>query len=118
MTIFGTLKGLTLVNWINVLKRFLKIMAINSWLDHKITDYGTIISSFVALINSIESYCGNLTVDFLLHYESPCMLGNFHDFFCRLLTFYKINFFEKFFQEYNQSVKQLASRSGPTFCRA
>ena len=36
--------------------------------------------------------------------------------FCRLLIFFKINFFEKFFREY-QSVKQLESRSGPTFCR-
>ena len=26
--------------------------------------------------------------------------------------------FEKFFQEYDQSVKQFGSRSGPTFCRA
>ena len=29
----------------------------------------------------------------------------------------KINFFEKFFQEYHQSVKQLGSSSGQTFCR-
>ena len=28
--------------------------------------------------------------------------------------FFKINFFEKFFQEYHKSVKQLGSRSGPT----
>ena len=28
--------------------------------------------------------------------------------------FFKINFFEKFFQEYHQSVKQFGSRSGPT----
>ena len=33
------------------------------------------------------------------------MLGNFHDFFC-LLTFFKTNFFKKFFQEHNHSVKQ------------
>ena len=38
--------------------------------------------------------------------------------FCCLLIFFKINFFEKFFQEYHQSVKQLGSRSGPTICRA
>ena len=28
---------------------------------------------------------------------------------------FKINFFEKFFQEYDQSLKQFDSRSGPTF---
>ena len=39
-----------------------------------------------------------------------CMLGNFSCFCCRLLTFYKINFFKKFFQEHYQNVKQLVSR--------
>ena len=38
--------------------------------------------------------------------------------FCRLLLFFKSNFFEKLFQEYHQSVKQFGSRSGPTFCQA
>ena len=47
-----------------------------------------------------------------------CILGNFACFCCRLLIFFKINFFEKFFPEYHQSVKQFGSRSGPTFCRA
>ena len=28
-----------------------------------------------------------------------CPLGNFSCFFCRLLIFFKFNFFEKFFQE-------------------
>ena len=46
------------------------------------------------------------------------MLGNFSFFCCRLLTFFKINFFEKFFQEHYQSVKQFGSRSGPTLCRS
>ena len=32
--------------------------------------------------------------------------------------FFKINFFEKLFQEHNQSVKQFGSRSGLTFCQA
>ena len=31
---------------------------------------------------------------------------------------FKINFFEKFFQEFHQRVKQFESRSGPTLCRA
>ena len=32
-----------------------------------------------------------------------CILGNFSCFFfCRLLIFFKMNFFEKFFQEYHQ----------------
>ena len=39
--------------------------------------------------------------------------------FCRLLIFFKVNFFEKFFQElYQLSVKQIGPRSDPTFCRA
>ena len=36
-----------------------------------------------------------------------CMLGNISCFLCRLLTFFKINFFKKFFQEHHQYVKQL-----------
>ena len=43
--------------------------------------------------------------------------GIFSMFFCLLLIFFKINFFEKFIQKYDQSVKQFGSRSGPTFCR-
>ena len=41
----------------------------------------------------------------------------FHDFLTPAELF-KINFFEKFFQEYHQNVKQFGSRSGPTFRRA
>ena len=33
-----------------------------------------------------------------------CPLGNFSCFFCRLLIIFKINFFDKFFQEYHQNV--------------
>ena len=46
------------------------------------------------------------------------MLSNFADFLLSVLIFFKIHFFEKFFQEYHQSVKQLGTRPGPTFCRA
>ena len=49
---------------------------------------------------------------------TQCMLGNFSQLFCRLLTFFKLNFFKKFFQEHYQSVKQFGSRSGPTLCWA
>ena len=35
----------------------------------------------------------------------------------RLLIFFKINVFKKFFEEYHQSVKQSGSRSGPTECQ-
>ena len=35
-----------------------------------------------------------------------CKVSNFSCFNCRLLTFFKINFFKKFFQEHYQSVKQ------------
>ena len=38
--------------------------------------------------------------------------------FCHLLIFFKINFFEKVFQEYHLSVKQIGFRSGPIFYRA
>ena len=41
--------------------------------------------------------------------------GKFFMLFCRLQIFFKIIFFEKFFQEYHLSVKQIGSRSGPTF---
>ena len=47
--------------------------------------------------------------------KSLCMLGNF-SCFCRLLAFFKINFFKKFFQELYQSVIRFAYRSEPTFC--
>ena len=51
---------------------------------------------------------------------SPPVLGNCScclssaDFF----FFFKLNFYEKLFQEYHQSVKHFGPRSGPTFCRA
>ena len=38
------------------------------------------------------------------------MLGNFSCFCCRLPTFFKINLYQKFFQEHYQSVKQVGSR--------
>ena len=42
-----------------------------------------------------------------------CMLGNFSCFSCHLLTFFKINFYKKFFQEHCESVKKFRSRLGP-----
>ena len=44
------------------------------------------------------------------------MLGNFPCFWCRLLTFFKINCCKKFFHEHYQNVKQFESRSEMTFC--
>ena len=41
------------------------------------------------------------------------VLGKFCMLFCPLLIFYKVNIFNKFFQEYQQRVKQCGSRSGP-----
>ena len=35
------------------------------------------------------------------------MLGNFLRFYCRLLIFFKINLFKRFFQEHYQSVKKV-----------
>ena len=55
---------------------------------------------------------------FFLKVPKLCMLGNFSCFCCRLLTFFKIFFFKKIFQEHYQSVKQFVSRSLPTFCRS
>ena len=47
------------------------------------------------------------------------MLGNFSCFcYCRLLSFFKINIFEKFFQGRYQSVKRFGFRSGPTLSRS
>ena len=45
------------------------------------------------------------------------MMGNFSQIFCCLLIYsFKINFFNLFFQEYRQSVKQFGYRSGLIFC--
>ena len=38
----------------------------------------------------------------------------FHDFLSSADFFFKVNFFEKIFQKYNQRVKQFESRAGPT----
>ena len=57
----------------------------------------------------ICSHCISLTL---------CMLGNFSCFHCFRLTFFKINFFKKFFWEHYQSGKQFGPRSGLTFCHS
>ena len=43
-----------------------------------------------------------------------CMLGNFSCFCVDCWLFFKINYFQKFFQEHYRSVKQFQPRSGPT----
>ena len=73
-------------------------------------NYAPYLDGWSSFITSIHTSC--LTI------LNPCLLGNFSRFLCRLLIFFKIDFFKKFFQEYNQSVKQFGSRSGPTFRRA
>ena len=45
------------------------------------------------------------------------MRGNFSCFWCCLLTLFRINFFEKFFQVFYQSGKLFGSGSGPKFYR-
>ena len=55
-------------------------------------------------------YALNPMSDFTL-----CLLGKCFMFLCPVLIFFKIKFFEEFFQKYHQSVKQFGSRSGPTF---
>ena len=52
-----------------------------------------------------------------IHVVTLCPLRNF-DAFLLSADFFSNNFFEKFFQEYHLSVKQIGSRSSPTFCRA
>ena len=49
--------------------------------------------------------------------QTLCMLGNFSCFCCRLLTFFKINFFKKFFQKHI-SVKWLGYRTELNFCQS
>ena len=39
-------------------------------------------------------------------------------FFLSSADFFQIQLFEKFFQEYHQSIKHFGYRSGPTFCGA
>ena len=68
---------------------------------------------------------------FRLLNHSVCMLGNFSPFFLSskltfsknsavfFFIFFKIKFFQNILTvEYNQSVKQFESRSGPTLCWA
>ena len=52
----------------------------------------------------------------IMIFVNSLLLGNFSCFRCRLLTFFEIYFFKKFFQEHYKSVKWFGSRSGPTFC--
>ena len=56
----------------------------------------------LALVLTCITYINRLTL---------CMLGNFSCFYCRLLTYFKINIFKNFFQEHYHSVKQFGSRS-------
>ena len=50
---------------------------------------------------------------------APGPLGKLFMLLCCLLVLFKINFLEKFFQEYHDpSVKQIGSRSCLAFCRA
>ena len=72
-----------------------------------------------ALILDIVSkylYTTAVLIDWIPIVYLICMLGNFVCFCCRLLIFFRINFFKQFFQEYHQSVKQLGSSSGLKFC--
>ena len=48
--------------------------------------------------------------------KKACAFDIFFNVFLSSAAFFNINFFEKFSQEYNLSVKQFGSRSGPTFC--
>ena len=57
------------------------------------------------------------TIGALLAFYISFPPGKSFILFCLLLIFFKINFFQKLFQEYQLSVKQIESRSGRTFCR-
>ena len=66
----------------------------------------------------MKNVCTYLSSTVVIDSLSLFMLGNFPSFYSCLLYFFKINFFEKFFQEHYQSDKQFGSRSGPTFWRS
>ena len=64
----------------------------------------------VANLSSAAVVIGTLRVN-SLH------AGKFFTLFCHLLVFFKINLFQKFFQEYHQTVEQFGSRSGSSSVR-
>ena len=74
------------------------------------TLFAYILNSSVILDNYLQQTTLADNIFFLARPSFLCMLGNFSCFCCRLLTFYKINFFKKFFQELYQNVKQFVSR--------
>ena len=61
----------------------------------KFNHFFFIISFWFYCINTLIRECIGLAL---------CLLDNFASYFCRLLIFFKINFFKKLFQEYHQSV--------------
>ena len=70
------------------------------------TLFASILNSSVILDNYLQRTTLADNIFFLARPSFLCMLGNFSCFCCRLLTFYKINFFKKLFQEHYQNVKQ------------
>ena len=94
---------------------FLQCMYVCGWvlcmILHEIILYEGNIHKFFLCMNE-HVYSGDKPI---LYSLPP---GKFFMNFCCLLLFFKIIFFEKFFWEYHQSVKQFGSSSGPTFCRA
>ena len=60
--------------------------------------------------------CGPSVLSHTLYHWTTAHFSCF--FVVCICRFFKINFLEKFLQEYRQSVKQFASRLGPTFCWA
>ena len=67
---------------------------------------------------SINLFRNTIWVSNRLNLISNCIDVKFFMLFCCLLIFFKINFFEKKNQKYHLSVKQIGSRSGPTYCQA
>ena len=52
-----------------------------------------------------------IMVTLFVYWLTLCLLGTL-ECFCRLLIFFIINFFQKFFQEFHEGIKQFESRSG------
>ena len=117
--IFGNIELSILVTfhwrWVNIRR----ICGSDDLLKHAV-------SPDFSLLTYLKNGIGRKLVQKKFRHSTPlnsftCMFnslspGKFFQLFCCLLIFFKIDFFEKLFQEYDQSVKQFGSRAGQTFC--
>ena len=71
----------------------------------------------LAYVYSTNTHLGTWIISISRNVITVCTLDDFNTFVVICWLFFKINFFQAFFQEHYQSVKRSISRSGPTFCR-